>query len=377
MSASIDDVAGRAGVSTATVSRALRGLPNVSAATRDRVLRAAAELDYVVSPSASSLASGRSRVVGVVVPYVNRWFFSQVICAVEAVLRAAGFDLLLYNVGDDAARERFFREMPLRKRVAAVLVLSLAPSEAEADALRALGVPVVSVGSEADGLASVRIDDRAAGRAAVQHLVDLGHRDIALVSSGWPVPMHFTAPVDRRQAYLDVHRSTGLPVDPALEADGQFTLDGGERATTELLGRGRRPTAVFAMSDEMAFGVLRAMRRHGLRAPADLSVVGIDGHELADLLDLTTVAQPVLEQGEVAARLLLRLLDEGGREVPAPTVLPTRLVVRGTTAPPPGPAPLEVDRPASGGTDLAGAPRRGRARVIPGGAARATAATTA
>ena len=131
MAGSLDEVAQRAGVSTATVSRALRGLPRVSGRTRDRVLAAAAELGYVVSPAASSLASGRTGTVGVIVPYVERWFYSRVIAAVERVLREAGITMLLYNIGDDEGRVRFFTELPLRRRVDAVLVLSLPVSDVE------------------------------------------------------------------------------------------------------------------------------------------------------------------------------------------------------------------------------------------------------
>ena len=136
MVASIEDVARLAGVSIATVSRALRGLPDVAAATRDRVLAAASDLDYIPSPFAARLASGRTATVGVVVPFLNRWFFAEVIDTVEAALRAAGFDLLLYNLGDQQGRARFFEVMPMRKRVDAILVASLVLTDDEFDALK-------------------------------------------------------------------------------------------------------------------------------------------------------------------------------------------------------------------------------------------------
>lgn len=331
---SLEDVASRVGVSAATVSRALRGLSGVSAATRARIVATAAELDYAISPTASRLASGRTHTVGVVVPYVNRWFFSQVITGVEERLRGAGFDLLLYNLGDDAGRERFFAEMPLRRRVDAVLVLSLPLTEAEAATLRSLGVPLGIVGATIDGFVSVRIDDVAAAGTAVQHLINLGHRDIALISGGLRVPMHFTTPLERRQAYIDVLAGHGIGYDPSLEAAGEYTVAGGERAMSELLGRARQPTAVVAQSDEMAFGAMKAIRRAGLRVPQDISVIGFDDHDMADLLDLTTVGQPVLEQGEQAARMLLDLLASGESPDAEPLVLPTTLIVRNSTAPP-------------------------------------------
>jgi LacI family repressor for deo operon, udp, cdd, tsx, nupC, and nupG len=335
VSSSLEDVAQRVGVSPATVSRALRGLPRVSEETRARVLAAARELGYVISPSASRLASGRTHTVGVVVPYVNRWFFGQVIVGVEQVLRAAGYDLLLYNLSDEAGHLRFFADMPLRRRVDGVLVLSLPITRPEAEILRSLDLPIGLIGSFAHEFAKVGIDDVAGATTAVRHLTNLGHRDIALISGGQHVPMHFTAPTDRRRAYVDVLASVGVAYDPELEADGGFTMAGGEQAMAQLLGRARRPTAVFAQSDEMAFGALRAIRRAGLRVPDDISMVGFDDHDMADLLDLTTIGQPVVEQGAICARLLLDWLASGEPPTEPTRVLPTRLVVRGSTAPPP------------------------------------------
>lgn len=334
MSSSLEDVAQRVGVSPATVSRALRGLPRVSEATRARVVAAAQELGYVISPSASRLASGRTNTVGVVVPYVNRWFFGQVIVGVEQVLREAGFDLLLYNLGTEAGHDRFFMDMPLRRRVDAVVVLSLPITELEAEILRSLEVPVGLIGSFAYEFPQVGIDDVAGATTAVRHLTNLGHRDIALISGGPDVPMHFTAPADRRRAYLDVLASVGVGYDPELEADGGFTMAGGEQAMAQLLARARRPTAVVTQSDEMAFGALRAIRRAGLRVPQDISIVGFDDHDMADLLDLTTISQPVAEQGATCARLLLDWLASGESPAQPTVVLPTRLIVRGSSAPP-------------------------------------------
>jgi DNA-binding LacI/PurR family transcriptional regulator len=147
--------------------------------------------------------------------------------------------------------------------------------------------------------------------------------------------MHFTTPLDRRRGYLDVLAEAGIDHDPALEAVGDFTIAGGERAMSQLLGRARRPTAVFALSDEMAFGAMRALRKSGLRVPEDVSVIGFDDHDMSDLLDLTTVAQPVVEQGVTVARQLLDRLAAEGQAPPSQRAvsLPTRLIVRGSTAP--------------------------------------------
>jgi LacI family transcriptional regulator, repressor for deo operon, udp, cdd, tsx, nupC, and nupG len=329
MPADIEDVAARAGVSTATVSRALRGLPKVSAVTRQRVLAAAHDLDYVVSVSASRLASGKTSTVAVVSPFVSRWFFGQVISGAELVLRDAGFDLLLYTVGTSERRARFFAELPLRGRVDAVMVLAIALDDAEVAALAALRMPVTTIGFAVPGFSSVRIDDVAGAMRAVNHLLALGHRRIAMIAGG-SGPAQFTAPRDRRIGYASALAAAGVAVE--CDVDGEYTVEGGERAMASLLAGPDLPTGVFAQSDEMAMGALRAIRKVGLRCPEDISVVGFDDHEMAALFDLTTIVQPVCEQGVRAARQLLASLN--GRGNPTSEEVPTYLVIRGTTCPP-------------------------------------------
>ena len=337
--ASIADVAARAGVSIATVSRALAGRPNVAEATRARVRAAAESLRYTASPHATGLATGRSYALGVLAPSIGRWFFAEVLRGAESVIAPRGYHMSLYALGDERQRAEFFHRLPLRRRVDAVLVTTLALSEAEARALAALDVPVATVGESTRGLPGVRIDDVHGARMAVQHLINLGHRRIGMVDGFSDAPYEGFVPADRSAGFEQAVREAGLEAESAgLRATGGFTVAGGERAMAELLAaRGGPPTAVFCHSDEMAFGALRAIQRVGLRCPEDVSVVGFDGHELADLFDLTTVSQPVQEQGRIAARALLQALDpeaaSGARAV-LDQRLPLRLVVRGSTAPP-------------------------------------------
>jgi len=331
MAASIEDVAKLAGVSIATVSRSLRGLPDVATATRDRVLAAAQELDYVASPFAARLASGRSSTLGVVVPFVNRWFFSEVLGSVESVLSNANYDLLLHNLGDRDGRARFFSILPVRKRVDAVLVVSLALTEDEVAALQTLELPVGVLGVKHPGMFSVRIDDVAAATTAVNHLLSLGHRRIGLIGGDTDDPMRFTPPHHRGTGYRQALLAAGVEPDPALSVLGYFTVQGGEAAMCQLLELADRPTAVFAESDEMAYGAIMAIRRRGLRVPEDIAVIGFDDHATAELLDLTTIRQPVGEQGAVLAQELLDSLS--GAAEPSDLVLETELVVRGSTVP--------------------------------------------
>ena len=333
----IKDVAREAGVSIATVSRALRGLPRVSQETRERVLAAAARMEYVASPQASSLASGLTHTVGVVVPNVTRWFFGSVIHGAEELLRREGYDMLLYNItGDEEARRRLFSTHLLGKRVDAVMVLALHPTPEEIASLARTGGPAVLVGGPVPEWPSVCVDDVRTASLAVQHLLDLGHTRIAHIG-GTPDPEHvgleFSTPGDRLRGYRATMRRAGLPVHPSWEVTGDFTAEGGRSGFQRLQDSPEPPTAVFAASDEMAIGAVHAIRQSGLRVPEDISVVGIDNHELAEFFDLTTVAQPAADLGHHGARILLDVLA-GGDPAQDDVVLDTELVRRGSTTAP-------------------------------------------
>ncbi|HEX3003590.1 MAG TPA: LacI family DNA-binding transcriptional regulator [Angustibacter sp.] len=331
----IEDVAQAAGVSTATVSRALRGLPKVSDSTRAKVLKAAADLQYVASPTASSLASGKTHVVGVVVPYVTRWYFAHLISGASEVLREQGFHVLLFDVGDEGPhRALLLDSRMLFKRVDAVLILSLRLHQAERELLRRLNVPVVTVGVPDDDWPCVRIDDYETTRLATEHLIALGHRHIGYVGGDTVPSMDFPTPADRARGFRETMQKHGLTVAAGSVVMGDWTAVSGRQVGRELLSRPDRPTAVVAASDELALGVLAAARELGLAVPADVSVIGIDDHEMADLNGLTTVAQPVVEQGRMATQLLLSAVagHDLGHEV---ATVPTRLVVRSSTGAPP------------------------------------------
>lgn len=329
MAITIRDVAQAAGVSTATVSRALRGLPNVDDATRDRVQQVARELDYVVSPSASRLASGRMGSVAVITPYISRWFFSTVISGIESVLQSAGMDLLLMSVNTTDAQHRLPPVPRLRRRVDGVLVIAVPPTDPQLTDILELGLPTSLIGMTRDDVPSVSIDDVQAARMATQHLVNLGHERIGVIS-GSRAQLAFTADSDRHIGFRQVMEDAGLSLDPTLDAPGFFTIEGGEQAMTELLAQRQPPSAVFCMSDEMAFGALRSLRSHGLTPGRDLALIGVDGHDMSDYLELSTVAQPVHDMGRIAAESLLQQL-RGVGDAGSAMRLPTRLIVRGST----------------------------------------------
>ena len=330
---SIFDVATRARVSPATVSRALRGAPNVSAATRERVAAAARELAYVASPAASRLASGRTSTIGIVVPFIDRWFFTRVVQGAEAVVRSAGYDLLLYNLADTSGRERFFDRLPLRRKVDGVIMVDVATGPREEAQLQELGVPITVVGGTARGVGTVGIDDAEGVRMAVRHLANLGHQHIGMLCGHLADGLARDVPGRRRDSFRRAVAEAGLETSPEWVLIEPWGLEGGAAATERLLSGRRLPTALLAESDEIAFGALRTLHLAGLEVPGRMSVIGFDDHEMARIVNLTTIAQPVLEQGEMAATLLLEAL-RGQARPSARLTLPTRLVVRGSTAPP-------------------------------------------
>jgi DNA-binding LacI/PurR family transcriptional regulator len=186
------------------------------------------------------------------------------------------------------------------------------------------------LGFQHPGFHSTRIDDIGGARTAVKHLLALGHRRIGLVGGDTADPMRFTPPLHRRYGYLHALRQAGVGVDPELEVLGYFTVDGGEQAMRALLQLSERPTAVFAESDEMAYGAMRAIRRAGLKLPEDIAIIGFDDHASAELMDLSTVRQPVVQQATDLARRVLEAIGAHTFNSVA-TTLPTELVIRGST----------------------------------------------
>lgn len=328
--ATIADVAGRAGVSVATVSRALRGLPHVSPATREHVRRVAAELDYRANPHASRLAAGRSGTVGVALPVLNSWFYRSVLAGVEAVLSGDLLDMHLFTIGGDEGMERFIAQLPsLSKRVDGLIVVDLFMPDQLWEDVAGGHLPMSTVGVDTGRFDSVTIDNVRAAREAVSHLLDLGHRRIGFIGAGAGESLEFESAEQRRRGMVEALAAYGVEPDPELEVAGAFSVHGGREAMSKLMG-GNPPTAVFCTSDEMAIGALWAVNEARLSIPVDVSLVGFDDQPVAEALGLTTVHQPV---GAMAARAASMVLDRVAGEVSAPIRLqvPTRLQIRQTT----------------------------------------------
>lgn len=331
MSPTIEEVAERSGFSTATVSRALRGLPNVAPSTRERILQAAEELHYSIDPYASRLATGRTMTIGVVVPLVDQWFYSKVSIIAETVLNAHGYDVLRYSVTGSESRTQLLRQIAVSRRVDGLIVVTI-PLEADEEALlREADLPVVTVETVTKSFPSVACDNVAAAMTATRHLVNLGHRRIAIISGLSDDPMRFPIPQERKSGYLRVLQENDIEPRPEFDVPGNFSYEGGGEAMTQLLSVRQSPTAVFAFSDEMAIGAMKTIRDLGLRVPDDISVMGFDDHDVSRYVGLTTMHQPVAEYGDQAASLLLDALDGQDLGAESHKELSTRLVIRSTT----------------------------------------------
>lgn len=328
----IREVAERSGVSVATVSRVFNDYPDVSEATRERVLAAARELEYAPSAAARTLSGRRSQLVGVGIftgyehPDIEHPFFQDVLVGLKHGVGAHGYDLLLFASEQPGAYLRRARH----HRVDGVVLWGVDRKDPELRALVDAGIPLVTVDLVAEGPRAtwVTSDSVAGGRLAVRHLHELGHRRIATISG---LPRYTKPGADRLDGYRREMSALGLPV---LEREGDFYAESGEAAMRELLALVSPPTAVFAASDLMAFGAIKAILGAGLRVPQDVSVVGFDDIAAAQLAHprLTTVRHDKVGLGLAAAQALVDEIEHPGRR-PPPVTLPVELVVRESTAP--------------------------------------------
>lgn len=330
------DVARRAGVSTATVSRVLNGSGYVSPALQARVAQAVQELDYEANALARSLRRGRSGLLGLLVADVASPFFAAVTKAIEEDVARAGYSLLLCATGDDPARERQHLAMLRHLRADGLIASPCGENDEQIMALAERGIPIVLLDRRlrrTRAVLDVVQADAAGGTAqAVDHLIDCGHQQIGLL----PGPLQLSSARDRLAGYWRAMTRRGLPYDDALVEECPYTMEGGRAKALRLLHLHPRPTALLAGSELIMLGALQAAREIGLRVPQDVAVAGFAESEWPSFVEppLTAIVRPAREMGLTAARLLRERLELDGQSTPAPReiLLPTRLVVRQSSA---------------------------------------------
>lgn len=331
------DVAERAGVSASTVSRTLRGMTSVAPDVRARVEQAARELNFAVSRHAASLVTGKTGVVAVLVPTLDSWFMGKALSGLGPLLRASNLELTVYIVPDLAERGSFFERLPARRNADALLVFCFDLTDEETRRLDHLGMPVIYVSQHVEGRPSVYVDDVAGACQATRHLLNLGHRRIAFAHTVNARGFSFSSR-ERLLGYRQALSEAGIPFDgdlvvttPPLDKRGTIAAIG------RLLGLREPPTAIFAEQDELAASIIWTLRHAQIEVPERISVLGFDDQQMADWIDLSTVAQPPMDMGRIAGELALKLINDPDADRTQHIILPTALIPRATTAPPPGP----------------------------------------
>jgi LacI family transcriptional regulator len=329
----IKDVAQDAGVSTATVSHVINGTKYVTDDTRQRVLDAIKRCEYSPNAHARSLASGRSNMLGLLISDIANPFFPEVVKSIETAAYERGYNVILLNTNYDPERAAEYVRRLSELKMAGVALMT---SELDSELFQEITRRQVSVVFDSTDLATERMSnicvDYAAGiEEAVRHLVSLGHRRIVHIAGASRIP----SGIIRRDAFLDFV-ARHLPDEPPPAVyEGDFRLDGGRRAASEILAAKELPTAVIAANDMMALGAMREFRKAGLSIPADISVVGFDDIAFAALSEppLTTVCSPRVEIGRRVVEALVAMIEhpeQQGTELR----IPTHLVTRDSTAPP-------------------------------------------
>ena len=330
MTTTIHDVARIAGVGTGTVSRVINNSAGVKPATRKKVLSAIAQLNYRPNPIARSMISKRTGAIGVIVPFFTRPFNTELLRAVQAALSRSGKELVLYDVETAAQRNHYLSELPMLHRVDGLLLLSLPLEDSFAMDIKEAEIPVVLIDTYSPFFTSLIVDNIEGAYQAVKYLIDLGHRRIGFINGVIEGNIKFNQANDR---LIGLHRAfgeSGLLFDPQLMLTSEWNRSGGKQAALQLLSQEKRPTAIFAASDMQAIGVIEAAKDLHLIVPDDISVIGFDGIEVAELLELSTIQQPIQKLGELGVSKLIELM-KNPQHLPELIRLNSTLIARLTT----------------------------------------------
>lgn len=326
----IRDVAKRAGVGVGTVSRVLNDSSAVSESTRQKVMAAIKALDYSPNLAARRLSRGKTMTIGVIVPFFTNPSVVRRLQGIVSVLTGSDYDLVLFDIETAGSQSVFLGNIPRRELADGLLIISLSPQDDDAEEFAEAHLPTVLVDAYHPLLSRVVVDNVDAGYQATQHLIDLGHCRIGFISDYLDGPFSSSV-IDRYKGYRQALADAGIEFRPGYHRQGVHGRLQARQMTLELLASPDPPTAIFAYSDTQAVGVVEAARELNLNVPRDLSVVGFDNIDAAEYLNLTTIDQCLFESGVRGAELLFEEMTVLSSE-PQEILLPTKLVVRGTTA---------------------------------------------
>lgn len=327
--ATVYEVAQRAGVSIATVSRVLNSPDKVNVATRNRVLAVIDDLGFIPKAEAAARARKGSGRIGVLAPFFTYPSFVARLRGVTDALTDSPFELAIYNVDSSSRREGYLANLSLTRRVDGLIIMALPFSDEAAARLVANGIETVLTEFAQNAFSNVRIDDHAGGAMAAEYLLSLGHRRCAFVGDA-DMPDYILPISDKRLAgYRAALARSGVELLDAYLGLAYHSLENARRSAHRLLDLPEPPTAIFAASDTQAMGVLKAARERGMAVPSDLAVIGFDDLDTAAYIGLTTIRQPLVESGRVAVDLLLARLADPARP-PQEIWLPLQLIRRET-----------------------------------------------
>lgn len=339
MPVTIYQVAEKAGVGIGTVSRVLNDSAQIAPATRAKVLKVIKQLNFQPHAMAQGLARRKTHTIGVIVPFFTGYFYVELLRGIQQSLSENNFDLILYGVDDLQKKDACCKRVLQQRRVDGVLLLSMPIAEPFVKEFKRRGLPLVLVDAFHPKLDSITVNNEAGAYLAVRHLIDCGYRKIAIVNghgASAPAQERFAG---YKRALAEAHLA--MPAEYVLSSDALeqsaatndgFSKEIGYRATQQVLAlNGTRPEAIFAASDIQALGVITAMRERGLRIPHDLAVVGFDDIELAQLIGLSTMRQPIRAMGKLAVDCLLARVNGNGEAASTHHRFDTELVVRETS----------------------------------------------
>ncbi|MFC4618287.1 catabolite control protein A [Camelliibacillus cellulosilyticus] len=332
MSATIYDVAREAGVSMATVSRVVNGNPNVKPSTRKKVQNAIERLGYRPNAVARGLASKRTTTVGVIIPDISSIFFSELARGIEDIATMYKYNIILSNSDHNKDKELHLLQTLLGKQVDGIVFMGGRLTDEHIEEFSKSPVPVVLAATVDKGgkTPSVNIDYGQAAYDAASYFVDRGHKHIAAVIGPEGDPINGEL---KLEGYRNALQSGGIAVNDNMIVSGDYTYDSGQEAMEQLLKLNERPTAIFAVTDEMALGVIHQIQDAGLNVPNDIEVISCENTRLAQMVrpTLSSIVVPMYDIGAVAMRLLTKYMTKENVE-DHNVILPHRMEYRGSTA---------------------------------------------
>lgn len=313
MKFNIKDVAKKAGVSISTVSRVVNESKVVKAETQRRVMEAIEELGYKPNAIARSLKIKNTKTIGIMIPDISNQFYPEVVRGVEDIANMYKYNIFLCNTDRDGEKELQYFDVLAEKQVDGIVLMGNEVSEELYNRIKLLNIPVVLIGADYMDIPSVTIDHEKAGKAMVKYLIKKGHSSIGLITGKFTDPAYGVA---RLEGYKSALEEENIEFLSQYVVEGDLRYKSGYEGAKKLLDLKNSPTAIFAATDEMAIGVLRAAQEMQIRIPEELTVVGFDNLDISDKIypALTTVAQPMYELGAIGMRVLTKILNDDALE---------------------------------------------------------------